>query len=119
MSEIFNKIISFSGAIDRKTYWLIMVPMWLVNVYSFVNAKFVSGYGGSLPGTIQGFIHGESGSEVMVIIYWISFIGMISLLVRRLRDVNISVWWVLPAIMHTKLLGVTCIILGLLPSRKK
>lgn len=119
MRDIFNKIISFSGTIDRKTYWLLMVPMWVVNMYSLANAKFSNAYGGLFPGLIKGFIYGKYGSEVMIPIFWISFIGIISLLVRRLRDINISVLWVLPAIMHVKLFIITCIVLGLIPTRKE
>ena len=59
MSEIFNKIISFSGTIDRKTYWIIVIPMWIVNLLSLDNARFTHIYGGLLPGLIKGLFMGE------------------------------------------------------------
>lgn len=119
MRDIFNKIISFSGTIDGKTYWLIVIPMWFVCLYSLSYAKFTYQHGVLLPGLIRGFIDGKYGSEFLIPVFWISFIGLISLLVRRLRDINVSVWWALPAATHTLLLTIACVVVGLFPTRKQ
>ena len=119
MDKIFNQIISFSGSIDRSLYWKIFIPMLFINFFSFAYASHAYGHGLLLPGVIEGFIQGGRGYEILVPVYWVSYVSIVSLLVRRLRDINASVWWILPSAIHILLLLVVGIVLGLFPRKKE
>lgn len=119
MGDVFNKIVRFSGNIERSLYWKIFIPMLLVNFFSLVYSKTSPGSGFSLVLIIRDLVTNDRVFQLMVPIFAVSVISIISLVVRRLRDINVSVWWVLPASVNVFILWIVGLILCFIPAKKR
>lgn len=83
--NISNGLLGFTGRMERSAYRPRFVIMMIINAFS-----------GSLL-RLPGGTHTEY--RVLGIAFLISLLFIISMMIRRFRDIKSSPWWILPSII--------------------
>lgn len=83
--KISNGILGFAGRMERAAYRPRFLVMMVVNFVSAILLK------------IPGGTHTEY--RILGIVFLVSIILIISMMIRRFRDVKSSPWWILPSVI--------------------
>ena len=83
--NISNGLLGFTGRMERSAYRPRFIIMMIINAFS-----------GSLL-ILPGWTHTEY--RVLLIAFLISLLFIISMMIRRFRDIKSSPWWILPSII--------------------
>lgn len=102
MVKVSNKVIGFSGRIPMLEYRPKFFAMMTVNLVSGVFLKSPMGGAGGENNVIVG---------LMAIFFLFSLLSIISLFVRRFRDIKISLWWLIAVLSFFIMIYVVGIIL--------
>lgn len=86
ITDVLKKSFVFKGRTGREEYWMFMA-LWLSFMVAFSMADEIFG------------LHGVLKSLLLVLTY----ITVLSLNVRRLHDLGISGYWIIPAMLPLKL----------------
>lgn len=81
--KISNGLLGFTGRMERSAYRPRFLVMMVVNLLSGAFLKMPGG----------------AGHRVLGIVFLVSLILIISMMIRRFRDVKSSPWWILPSVI--------------------
>tara|TARA_B110000208_G_scaffold41583_1_gene55066 strand:+ start:632 stop:1042 length:411 start_codon:yes stop_codon:yes gene_type:complete len=92
--NVFIKWKDFDSRISRSEYWWGNLGVTIISLLLGLANGLLAGFGGAALGYSLGAIQ-SFGNVVLLPWYVFSFIAGLSLVARRLHDVNKSGWWIL------------------------
>ncbi|MDA9345861.1 DUF805 domain-containing protein [Porticoccaceae bacterium] len=92
--NVFIKWKDFDSRISRSEYWWGNLGVTIISLLLGLAIGLLAGFGGAALGYSLGAIQ-SFGNVVLLPWYVFSFIAGLSLVARRLHDVNKSGWWIL------------------------
>ena len=95
--KISNGLLGFTGRMESSAYRPRFVVMMITNLLSGAFTKF--------PGFTR------TGHSIILIVFLISLIVIISMMIRRFRDIKSSPWWILPSVIIFGILYIIGIVL--------
>lgn len=92
--EFIQQLISFEGRVNRKDYWLIVLPLGLLSIlnYSSSGPKI---YTRSISGQFYEVVYTQSASISYYVFALLLGIPLCSIIVRRLHDLDRQTTWIL------------------------
>lgn len=86
IKEYFNKYATFTGRTNRKTFWLTVLDLFLINIALSVLGMILRSIG-------------DAGSTIYSIISLVwslaTIVPSLAMIIRRLHDINKSGWYIL------------------------
>jgi uncharacterized membrane protein YhaH (DUF805 family) len=96
--NLLRLLFSFSGRINRAKYWLgsgiVCLAAIVFMIVFAMSAYFHGPSGGEEEQWITLFV--EQWTPLFIVFSLMAFVSTSSLMVKRLRDLAISAWWLLP-----------------------
>lgn len=83
--RISNSVLSFTGRMEKHTFRFYFPFMAILNL---VSGSFMTMFAAS-----------HSPSMILTIAFLVTFVSMISMMVRRFRDIKVSPLWTLPVFL--------------------
>lgn len=83
--NVSNGLIGFTGRMEKEAYRPKFITMLIIN---WISAMFLKMSGGTI-----------MMNRILGIAFLLSFVILISLLIRRFRDIKSSPWWVAPSVI--------------------
>lgn len=106
--EVSNELLSFKGRMERKAFCPRFIVLGLINFFSIIGTKLI---GVGVIGLFGKLLFLLSRGNLFALAFLVSYAVLISLMIRRFRDIEVSPLWVLPSCVILLVFWVVGIIL--------